>query len=588
MVEIRYADLVVAPPRLTVSGMGDQAGPPGGDGWQIVHVLPTTNMQAGARQYAFVVNGKISNRQTNGSGILRGMFQVCLGTTGGARFPHHRASHTMLHPLPADAGIPFQFLCIVSSAVADEVLGASINPATTELCVWARVFWNGDAPTYIASFDVADLSWLWWDLTAIPSGHWAAHQVLPSAPTVLPGAAGAFTALSSPIGAAGEQWLHFQHVWYEPRSYNQPATQWAMGYTPDGTVPAFVGRIGSAGWGMARFPAPSLQFASLLEFGQIQQGGFWLHTHTNSTTRAAAGGWQPTTGITYWKRYNHVAVRVDTLTDLRSRAEPGPLAVGAPAIGEAWRDTAIPVERPAAGTLVEPIVLVHGVMREANGSFGGHALRVFEDVAGPWFGETSAPQVEASRGEGASSIAVGRRVFQTTSPSIQWKAGLAGSTGVPPVPQVLRDFQFVAFHPVRDPENITTPPGSLPAPIVLVPGRQAPGVGSLPSPPSQPSSARPQRARHERPSIKGATGYRRSWPLGARPLAELSLQWGPMPLAEGQAVWDFLRANLAWAYVPPRSAAVAAMSTSQPEMAAVDHRNVTVSVDVAILTFTGP
>lgn len=583
MVEIRYAELVQAPSTLTVASMGAGSGPPGGSGWQLVHVLPTTRMQAGARQYAFVVTGKIGNRQTNGTGIGRGMFQVCLGTTAGARFTHHRASHTAALPL-GDDGIPFMFLVICSTAVPDQVLGTSYDPAATQLCIWARTFWNGDPQTYAAQFDVFDLTWLWWDLSAIPAGHWAVQSV--SSGNLLPAAAGAFSALSSPIGAAGEQWLHFQNVWYEPRVYNQPSTQWAMGYTPDGTVPSFVARIGAGGWGMSR--VPPVPVGSLSEVGQIHQGGFWVHTHANSTTRAAAGGWSPSPGSTMFWRYNHLAVRIDTLTDVRVRTEGGPLLVGAPAASPTILDTAVTVERPAAGILTEPIVLVHGVMREAPGTFGGHGARVYENGGGPWFGETVAPQVEASRGEGASSIAIGRRAFQPASPAIQWKVGFAGSAGAPATPQTLRDFQFVAFHPVRDPENITTPPGGLPAPLIVAPDRQAPAVGSLLDPPSPPAAARPQRSRTDRPTIRGGTGYRRSWPLGARPLAELSLQWGPMPRAEGHAVFDFLRANLSWRYTAPRAAAVAVMSTTPPQMAAVDHRNVTVSVDVAILTFTGP
>lgn len=585
MVEIRYADLVQAPSRLTVTSMGAGQGPPGGGGWELVHVLPTTNMQAGAREYAFVITGKIGNRQTSGSGIARGMFQVCLGTTAGARFSHHLVNHTAALPLGETDGIPFMFLvlCTASGPAGDQVLGTSFNPATTELCIWARTFVNNDLQTYAAQFDICDLKWLWWDLSAIPVGHWLPWTV--SAGSLLPASSGAFSAVSADFGAVGEQWLHFQNVWYEPRVHNQPSTQWEMGYSTDGTIGAFVPRIGSAGWGMSR--APSV--GGLSQFGQIQQGGFWVHTHTNSTTRAVVRGWSPSPGQTMFWRYNHLAIRIDPLPDVRVRTEGGPLLVGAPAASPAILDTAVTVERPAAGILTDPIVLVHGVMREAPGTFGGHGARVYENtISGPGFGESVAPQVEASRGEGASSIAIGRRVFQVESPAIQWKVGFAGSDGAPATPQTLRDFQFVAFHPVRDPENITTPPGGLPAPIVLVPGRQAPAVGSLPVPPSQPSSARPQRGRHDRPSIRGGTGYRRSWPLGARPLAELSLQWGPMPRAEGQAVFDFLRANLSWRYTAPRAAAVAVMSTTPPQMVAVDHRNVTVSVDVAVLTFTGP
>ena len=86
----------------------------------------------------------------------------------------------------------------------------------------------------------------------------------------------------------------------------------------------------------------------------------------------------------------------------------------------------------------------------------------------------------------------------------------------------------------------------------------------------------------------GATGYALNSSLGASVLRELSLQWGPMPRAEGQAVFDFLRANQVWAYLPPTGALVAVGNLGNPELVAADHRNVTVAIDVALLTWTGP
>jgi hypothetical protein len=450
----------------------------------------------------------------------------------------------------------------------------------------ARSVWNGDPQTYQAGFDVEGLSWLWWDLTAIPSGHSTWGRYLPAAPVVLPSVPGLAVVNSAAFGATGETWLCFQNVWYEPRGYNQPAPQFAMGQAEDGTVGTFLARIGSTGWGMSRVP-PFVAVDTLAEVGQVQQGGFWTIPTTGTATRMIIGAWAPSPGVVWIRRVHWFAARIDTLEDMR-RASFATTPLGGPMTGAAWRTTSLTLERPAAGTLVEPIVMAHGVARLPVGAFGGMGVRVLEQQEGSWFGATAAPQIEPARGEGCSSMALGRRLFQVGSPAIQWRLAQAGSAGAPPSPQPMADGELVAFHPVRDPENITTPPGGLPSPIVLVPDRQAPDVGSLSQPPARPSSERPQRARDERPAIRGGTGYRRSWPLGASVLRELSLQWGPMPRDDGQAVFDFLRANQVWAYLPPSGALVAVGNLGNPELAAADHRNVTVSIDVALLTWTGP
>ena len=203
MTEIRYCGLTMAPQRLVVTGMGSGAN----DGWQIVHVLPAPSMPSGARQYAIAVQGQFSNRQVNGTGILRGMFQVCLGRTDGTRYLHYRASHTIGLPLGVDDGIPFQFLVLVSSGLPDVGIGGSIDPAAGELCLWARSVWNGDPQTYQAGFDVEGLSWLWWDLTAIPSGHSTWGRYLPAAPVVLPSVPGLAVVNSAAFGATGEMFV---------------------------------------------------------------------------------------------------------------------------------------------------------------------------------------------------------------------------------------------------------------------------------------------------------------------------------------------------------------------------------------------
>ena len=111
--------------------------------------------------------------------------------------------------------------------------------------------------------------------------------------------------------------------------------------------------------------------------------------------------------------------------------------------------------------------------------------------------------------------------------------------------------------------------------------------GALPEPPTQPNANHIEVGENVRPQIRGATGYRRSWPVGSRPLRKLPLSWGPLPEAEAAALFEFLRDNPIWRYAPPRSADHSVMSTSRPVMTPASHRSFTVSIDVAILVWTG-
>lgn len=590
MTEIRYTDLAQSPTVQSVQTMGSQAGPPGGDGWTQLAALPTTNMIAGARSYAILVRGKVGNYQILGATPVAGCVQVCLGTTGGTKHTHFRMASPLNDNVPAGEGVPFEFLVLIDPTFTDPLFGSTINPATTELCLWARAAWNGDQQNYAATFDVTDVHWQWWDLTAIPAGHWAADRdtTVLQPPLTAPAT---FTRLAA--AAAGnntEQWLHFGNVWYEPRAGNMPAPVFRIGVTPDSTEASFITKIGNGGrWGCRRWPGVGV----MQEVPQVQQGAFWLHTHTNSATKAAYFAHGGTGSVGNWRlfRWTWFAVRIDTLIDRLQRTETV-AALGRSVLHPTWPLDNLKIERPEPepGILTHPIVMLHGVIKH-NGPRTGYGAFLMENEGGVQQGEGACwTQTNPTLLEGQSSIGVGRRVFQTTSPAMQWWAMFVGAPLTAPIGlQECFDFCFVQFHPVRDPENITDPPGPRPPPLVLIPGFQSASVANLNAPPAPPEATILALGQTNRVGIDGKP-YRRRWPLSGRPSQLYRMVWPALPATDADALFEFLRANPAWKFTPPYEAAVAVLNNSRPQMqvAGGNPGLYSVSVEVVTLRFTGP
>lgn len=596
MTEIRYAGLWKSPETLRVQSQGTQPGPPLGDGWTMLASIRPSAFPAGSGQYAIIVSGRIGDVLLTGGTPLRGVMQVCLGTVGGTKHPRFRVSVPLFRPLGMHDGTPFQFLVLISSSFADTLFGSSINPTTTELAVYGRVFTNSDAQNYYAEFTVADLTWLWFDLARIPSGHWAADE-LDSDVVLGTSAPTNHTRIApSPFGANGETWLQFANVWYEPRIYLAQAPYFRLGVTPDGTNDNFITKVGNVDrvvapgglpayvgrHGITSYPNAGVMY----EIPQMQHGGFWVHQLTNSTTRPAYYGHGPTTMV---HRYRSFSVRIDTLPDVRWRYEAGPLPAGV-RITDDWSAQRLTIERPepVPGILTEPICMVHQTGRFLGAqSYGTYVTEAGSEPTVAFGDHNCFPRADQALGEAVSSWAIGRRIFQTTSPAMQWQAHLVGSPGSTAALKEVCDFTFVQFHPVRDPANLTDPPGTPPSPIIVVPGKQAPDAASLSPPPFPPNANPSQRGLDDRPAIQGATGYRRDWPLGAKVLWQYSLTWGPLPAADADDVFEFLRAHPAWRYTPPRRAAVAVLNLGAPQIEPAGHRAAIVSVDVGVLAFTG-
>ncbi len=595
MADVRYADLHVGPVAQQVQTVGTVDGPPLGDNWTQLASLPEASMPSGARPYVFVVQGTIGGTSVLGTGMNRGVFQVCLGTTAGTRLRNFRQNVSVQRVFDTTQGVPFQFLLFVNSTIADGVLGATFNPAGSQLCLWARTFLNGDPQTYAPQFTVADVTWLWFDISTIPGGSVMIDEqdVVGLGTTLGTTLPVAFNRLGASFGAGGQTWLNFVNFWCTSRETNQGisanAPRFQFAHTPDGTFGSRVVKIGKVDrWGMQGAIVSDVGLQQRLHW---QHGGFWVHQGAQQVGYSAYE--LPIVTLrTELQRYRHFAVRIDQLPDVRFRSDQGPNPMGGNGATPAWQDNVLLTERPVPSPLILsptlPIVMMHGVMRHTQPPAYSYGARIFEKAQdGILQGNTNCyPYANAARGEALSSMAFSRRHFQTTSPAMQFYSGMIGGSASASTPGDVYDHCFVTWHPVQDP-SATTGPGAIPSPTLLVPGKQSLDPGGLSAPPIAPNMDPLERGDLQENAIRGITGYSRAWPVGAKALRLLSVSWGPLNETDAQSVFAFLRDNPAWRYTPPRSAALAVLGMSRPELQATSHRTFTVTQDVAVLVWTG-
>lgn len=593
MAEVRYGDMVQSPTTQRVTTIGTQSSAAGlGDGWSQLASMGTTGMPTGAREYAVLVSGRIGDRLYAGTGLQRGRAEVMLGLTGGQRHPLHVMHVPLQEPIAGDSGIAFQFLLIVSAAYADQVLGSSIDLSAVDLCLYARTFTDGDPQTYYTEFTVADVTWLWFDLSAIDPTYrrvfaWEGSSTIP---------AGTLStwqqALPLPISTPPfetHRWLAIATASYRTQHWNQPAPHWFFGYATAGGFSADVVALGNGDrFGLNRagnppgFPNPI----------QVQHGGVWVHDAPGGPTglaaRFGATALQPGAPVVISTALavRFLFVRLDGLFDvLVKRTAAG--AIGTLFSNPSWPAIHETLERPAAGLLTQPIVIVAGTPVFVN-QRAAYSARLWEtDATTQSITAVLKTESDSTRFERVQDVVFGRRIFQVLSPAMQWRYAWHGNSVAPAATQQVVDATFVQFHPVLNAENVTTPPGTEPPPLILVPTRQSPDADDLPLPPYPPNSDPLEMPRMERSRIQGATGYARTWPMGARSLRGFRIAWGPMSSASALAVFEFLRSNMAWQYVPPRGVALAVLNASAPSMQQSSHGIHAVSIDVAVLRWTG-
>lgn len=588
---IKYGDIVQQPGNATVSGIGSQPGPGGGDGWQIVRALPSSKLPGGVGRYALFVSGKIGNIRISGAGRpSRAVLQVCLGWDTGPKSPHHKVNIWAGEQVGTFDGIPFQFLMLQSASpsISDPFFGATFtNGVGNQFCLWARAYLNGDSQTYGVQFDVTDVVWLWFDLNAIPSQDQLAEHYYPSSPVALSTSRAAVYMNVNQPGVAGEKWLHLHNVTYSGNAPGGLAPWFEFGATTSaGSLSGMNTKVGSVRWGMQR----AMSLLGATEQPILPQGCFWAGQRPSGTWQPVlAGRDRQSSGATAVVRYGYVGINLANLPDVLLRAD----AIDARATcnllgggGPAFPTVYVPLERPATGQVSAPAVFAHGVvLTTALQSFDCIVLTNRQATI-DWVDATA--QSDFARQEGVSAMAMAPIGISPSAPDIQYRAIWAAGLLAPPAALDVADVYIVTAFLTRDPDVIPNLPGPVPSPVIIVPERQSAAPGSLPALPQQPHGwqERPSRDSGE---IRGAAGAARSWPLGTVVVRTWSLRWSALTGAETDALLAFFRANVAFKAKPPLGTADVAMFADVGQLPApsLDAQLASLEISAVELQWTG-
>jgi hypothetical protein len=570
----------------TVSTMGLQPGPVGGDGWSVVAELPTARLEAN-HHYAFLVTGKIANIRRTGAAPVSGLIQLCLGDGSGTKSPIQLVQIGAGETLAAGEGLPFSFLLVFSSlpAVSDPVWGPTW-PNSAPLQLLGRTWWRNDVPAYAVEFDVVDLCWVWADLDAIPAtDQMVTVTTTPVSLTTSPSFQNVASGINS-AGGAGQTWVHFWSLAYDPGVDVVP--QFQVGNSTGLSLAGFAAKHGGG-----IDPSTGLEYAigighrgTNVAGVRMHHGSFWVQTNAGSVNLPSVRGRDQYTGpsSTVVRRFACISIKLDDLP------------------GVAWNST------QSAPTLTDELSTLFLGLRRWNLELVGQQRSV-----NPWILATGTPirtsstrrsfssWVDTDGGElpvyslGAvttdgffeSLPVVGSGAFGIgpTSPSIQYRARW--------LEQVLggnhldvRDVYVLSFFPTKNPDNL--PPGipSVGPPTAIVPGTEGLSPASLPAPPIAPDVAVGEAINWKREELRGSTGYVRTWGVFVRPRRSFQVTWGPLSASQRDQLVGFLNANQAWKLTPPRESAIAVVPIAELRWSQSSGQTFRVDLEVAELVYT--
>ncbi len=594
MTETVWGDLQVDQVRVDVTGVGSQPGPGGGDGWQIVARLPKERLQA-SRHYAFFVTGHIEHVQWSGATPNRGLVQVCLGDSAGTKHPLYRAQVGLTDPSGEFLAYPFQFLVLFSSSpsITDPLWGSTWSNAE-DLVLWARIYRNGDPAAYSASCRVSMISWLWFDLDAIPSGSQRAEQYYPGSPALnaLSTASPAqhFLTVGSP-GSIGEQWLHFVNVWFTPRGNGAGPAGFEHGYVTDGTWGTFTGKVGTGGrWG---HDTRGVWDTSAGEQPQSQIGGFFPLVKPSGAGFAIGfrgRDWHAVTGrATQVHRWRYLGLRIGDLPNVSALSLTNQAAQSQKAAHVTQMGQVFAPHEPGASTAVtRSIYLAQGQLDAPAPGQRSNSWAILTNRGSLIWPPASYVQQRGAN-EGVPVLAFASQGLGYDPLAVRYESALLRVDGEP-APQLwhIRDAHLVQLWLVQDPDILLPPVSPAGAPVVIDPGRESIAVGSLLDPPTAPDGATPEQPERVRVAHRGVTGYVRSWPRFVGMRRRWSLTWSVLRQAERDALDAFFRANVAFRWRPPmETSAVAIGAIERPRFVLVDPTGLwTCSLEVAELIYT--
>lgn len=560
------------------STMGSLPGPGGDDGWTKFASLPRTKLQA-SRHYAFIVSGTLRNIEVIGGTPNRGLCQIVLGDDSGVRSPLQCFELGANWPAIATGGVPFQFLVMFADdyGITEPAWGASW-PNTQDLSLYARTFWNGDAPTYAVSFQIWGVTWVWIDLDNLPAAsRYFASEHAPASPilqvTATPGTwTDHFIGAADP-GSAGEEWVHFFNLQFQPLvDYPTGVAKFQHCVSTNGSMGvSFTPRIGAGAagrpgsWGCSSRGAP---FSAAHRNPRMHFGCFANRTRPSGSQYWGYRG----NGDALIHRWRHFALRIDELPEVSQLSVTDRPSTPGPSNNEPNPVTIVHEPPPQNGAVAQPIILASGQAFTDQAGFHAHRLQLITRRGRMiWDG----PGVDMLNGEGVPIFAADQfGLGRSDDDGVRYENKLLQAR--PDSPGFLfyaDDFEFCQLWLVQDPT--IEPPEPFPSgpPVILIPSREGVAIAAQNALPVEPVWAEedPETPRGE---IRGATGVRRTWPLFTGPRRTWSISWPALTNAQKLTLEAFLRANPTFKARPPHETSdVALLSLETAQFDMIDPAN---------------
>ena len=518
------------------------------------------------------------------------------------------------------AGQPVFWLVVLADppytpGYSENFLGRNYWIVGDDLVIYARIQEGADTGVG-GQFWVADVAWIAFDLDALGSEQldWSFDQtkngsLATRANNINSEGWKEWHANSQIQLGVGRQWLNFYHVHYQARQTGASALppRFQFGYfeggwpSAGGTWNTLLGsrRLGQCNRGRG---GPY--------YNDIQMGGFAANVQPSP-----ASGYSPAirsydlhnvgTDRTQVHLLKTFSVRVDKCAFLRTKIAQQALTgggVGRPRVTSGFLNSTsfepfeITVPRSADYTVLHQGIVRHEFPRSppqwrhyCPTAMAGHAAGSGRNL-GPF---SMLGPVIASKDEGILAFEMVNETISgapgTAAPAryeFFWWGRIGPST--PNDNWDVEDLISVGFFLDDNPANVPTGLPAAPVPVLLIPGREALGLGSLNAILFEPDAKSAVTLEVPLLGLRTDTGYERTWPKFSKVRREWRWTWQRLSRADRDTLEAFLIANPTFKYTEPDAAAATAFAvTGRPE--SIDEGFLyTVTCNVGELVFVGP
>lgn len=466
--------------RVTTSGSGQW------DGWTIVGRYPASLLQSGSGHYAFLVRGTFGEVFEVAGTPANAMIEITIATASanGLGVDLVGSSYRVGIPgrfsaPPAEEGLAFGFIAVCDTSirfpgiVVDPAIGTSW-PGDRDLLVVARLWLNGDPANTEVHFTVADLWVMHWDLQRVPLTHLALKDFAPSSPVTFTEQRTLMHEVTLPAPASEQTWLYFHWLRYLPLSQNN-AARFEITMQPDGG--AEVPMVGGYRMGHAlRGVSSGVSSLGILVFRPlVRPAGVIL------TLRLYASGGLPSVAATHmltrWRLFgvrlesgvscSYPATFAEDLEVLLARS-PGNLT--------AWL-----WERTREPLIANMVAIAQASVAWSQPGVSNHDAVLTDDRLTVYRQPTLYPVANGAVGEGSHALVAARRI--RGNQDFRWRLHMWHRPASSLLPANCVDLAIAEWTFENAPSNQPQLGPQPPAPLQLVPSREALAANYLPVPP---------------------------------------------------------------------------------------------------------